>query len=339
MLNTISQVRDIQGVDLWVMDPMLRQIDDQKHLAENDLYRVRGVPGVAWAVPLFKGLGQVRLSDGNYEMAILLGLDDATLVGAPRELVVGSLADLRRPDAVLIDEAGYHHLWPGEPLQTGKVLQMSDRRAVVVGVCKTSRPFFWNVVVYTRYSQAKQYVAPERKMLSFVLAKAEAGQPADAVARRIQQATGLQALTREGFAQKTIDYYLRQTGIPANFGTTVLLGFLVGGAIAGQTFYTFTIENLRQFGALKAMGVSNAQIVGMVLLQALVVGSIGFGLGIGLAAMFGEIMTHYSAKLAFYMPWQVVAFTGIAVVFIAILASLLSVRRVLTLEPAIVFRG
>jgi putative ABC transport system permease protein len=87
------------------------------------------------------------------------------------------------------------------------------------------------------------------------------------------------------------------------------------------------------------MGVSNAQIVGMVLLQALVVSSIGFGLGIGLAAVFGEIMTHYSAKLAFYMPWQVVAFTGIAVVLIAILASLLSVRRVLTLEPAIVFRG
>jgi putative ABC transport system permease protein len=135
-----------------------------------------------------------------------------------------------------------------------------------------------------------------------------------------------------------MDYYLRQTGIPANFGATVLLGFLVGGAIAGQTFYTFTVENLKQFGALKAMGASNRQIVAMVLLQALVVSSIGFGIGIGLAAMFGEIMTSVSPKLAFFMPWPVVVFTGVAVVLIAALASLVSLRRVLILEPAEVFR-
>jgi putative ABC transport system permease protein len=339
MRNTVSQIRDLRGADLWVMDPHIRSVDDQLGMTESSLHRVRGVPGVAWAVPLYKGLGQVRLGDGKFENVILLGLDDATLVGAPRQLVAGSLAELRRPDAIIIDEAGFRHLWPGEPVTPGKTLEMNDRRAVVVGICKVNQPFFWNVVVYSRYSQAKQFVPPQRKLLSFVLAKAEPGQEPEDVCRRIRERTGLEALTEEAFAWKTIRYYLEQTGIPLNFGTTVLLGFLVGSAIAGQTFYTFTLENLRQFGALKAMGLGNRRIVGMVLLQALIVAVIGFGLGIGLAAVFGEIMTRQSAKLAFFMPWHVLAVTGLAVLLIAVLSSLLSVRRVLVLEPAMAFRS
>ena len=83
---------------------------------------------------------------------------------------------------------------------------------------------------------------------------------------------------------------MQRTGIPVNFGITVLLGFIIGAAIAGQTFYLFTIDNLKQFGALKAMGVSNGGIVGMVLVQGLVVGVLGYAIGFGLAAVAEEIM-------------------------------------------------
>jgi putative ABC transport system permease protein len=118
----------------------------------------------------------------------------------------------------------------------------------------------------------------------------------------------------------------------------VFLGFVVGCAIAGQTFYTFTLENLAQFGSLKAMGVSNLRLVGMVLMQALVVGVVGYGLGLGAAALFGEA-TRTSSRLAFYMAWQIPVLTAAAVALIMILASLISIRRVLVLEPGIVFRG
>ena len=131
---------------------------------------------------------------------------------------------------------------------------------------------------------------------------------------------------------------MRKTGIPINFGITVILGFIVGAAIAGQTFYLFTIENLKQFGALKAMGAGNGTLVVMILLQAVLVAFIGYGLGVGGAAAFGEL-TKSQAKLAFYMPWQVLVITGLAVVAMAVLAALLSIRKVLVLEPAIVFQG
>jgi putative ABC transport system permease protein len=145
-------------------------------------------------------------------------------------------------------------------------------------------------------------------------------------------------LTTSQFVWKTIGYYLGSTGIPINFGITVLLGFVVGTAIAGQTFYLFTIENLKQFGNLKAMGVTNGRLVGMILLQACVVGMLGFGIGVGFAALFFEGTKDITHLAGFHMPWQIVALTGAAVSLIVILSSLVSMRRVLMLEPAVVFR-
>ncbi|HUY88354.1 MAG TPA: ABC transporter permease [Pirellulales bacterium] len=338
MRLTISQIKDLEGAEIWVMDPNVQSIDDIKPLSENDLYRVRGVPGVQWAVRLYKGITRARTADGNFQQVILLGFDDATMVGAPHAIIAGDLADLRRPDALIMDEAGYRQLWPNEPFELGKTFEMNDRRAVLVGVCKARRTFQTIPIVYTRYSQAVGFVPSERKVLSFVLAEPERGIAAAEVCRRITELTGLQAATRDDFSWQTIMYFLKKTGIPINFGITVLLGFIVGTAIAGQTFYLFTIENLKQFGALKAMGAGNLRLMGMILFQAIVVGLIGYGLGVGAAAVFGRL-TRDTSKLAFFMPWQVLFGTGAAVALIALFSCLLSMRRVFVLEPAVVFQG
>jgi putative ABC transport system permease protein len=339
MLRTASQIQDIRDASIWVMDPNLQNVDEIKPLTENDLYRVRGVAGVAWAVRLYKNLTRVRIKDGSYRTVILLGLDDATLVGAPEDMVAGALENLRQPDAIIVDDAGFAYLWPGEPPEAGKVLEMNDHRALVVGLCKASPPFQTFPVIYTRYSQATQFAPRERNLMSFVLAEAEPGLRPHEVCARIHQQTGLQALTREEFTWKTISYYIHWTGIPVNFGITVALGFIVGAAVAGQTFYLFTLENLKQFGALKAMGLTNARILGMILLQALVVGSMGYSSGMGMAALFFDVTRNLPHLRGFGMPWQVMAGTAAAVSLIAFLASLLSIRRVWVLEPAVVFRG
>jgi putative ABC transport system permease protein len=216
-------------------------------------------------------------------------------------------------------------------------LEMNDHRAIVVGVCEATRTFQSNAVVYTKYSRAKSFAPQERKVLSYVLAKADDHADPIVIAKRIAAQTGLRARTSHQFIWDTIWYYFQYTGIPVNFGITTLLGFLVGTAIAGQTFYNFTIENLKQFGALKAMGATNLKIVAMILLQATVVGLLGYGLGVGLAAAFG--LSTSGGELAFYTPWELLPITGCAVVLICILSSILSVRRVIVLEPAVVFRG
>lgn len=336
--RTASQISDVRDANIWVMDNKVRFFDEVPGLPENDLHRVRGVPGVDWAVRLYKGQLLARLKDGDSRSLIVFGLDDATFVGAPSEVIVGQLSDLHRPDSVIIDKAGYEYMWPGEPYRLGRELQINDRRAVVVGVCKASAPFTTMPVLFARYSTAAGFMPKQRHMLSFVLAQSADGEEAEAVCHRIQQQTGLMALTRDQFIRKTIVYFLGSTGIPVNFGITITLGFIVGAAVTGQTFYLFTIENLRQFGALKAMGVTNVRLVGMILLQGLLVGGCGFGIGVGLTALF-FIRTNQITHLAgLHMTWLGLGGTGAAVLLIISITSLISIRKVLVLEPAIVFR-
>ncbi|MFY8056190.1 MAG: ABC transporter permease [Planctomycetaceae bacterium] len=340
MRRTSSQIIDITSADIWVMDQRQRNVDDIRPMPDSRLGRVRGVTGVEWAVRLSKSMIRVRTLNGDFTQGILVGVDDASFTGAPLEMLQGHHADLRRPDGVILDFDGYRQLFPGEPVRVGRVLDMNDRRAVVVGICRVTPPFQTFPVIYTRYSQAVQFMPPQRNTLSFILARAERGQQPQKLAQRISRQTGLKALTWDEFFWLNIGYYIENTGIPVNFGITVTLGFIVGGAIAGQTFYLFTLENLRQFGSLKAMGVTNFRLIGMILLQASIVGIMGYGIGLGGSALFFELMERSGqADLrGMWVPWQVAVIAAAAVGVIIVLSSLLSLRRVLVLEPAMVFR-
>jgi len=346
MTRTYGSISDLGQPDVWVMDPKVQFIDDIKPLQDTELYRVRGVDGVEWAVPLYKGLLKARLSNGNFQTCNVFGLDDATLIGGPPEMVEGRVEDLRRADGVIVDEyAAVGKLanppafegGPSTPLQIGDVIELNDHRAIVVGICRVQRTFQSQPVVYTTYSRATRFAPRERKLLSFVLVAAKSGVDPHELCARIEATTGLAAETREDFKWKTVLYFMKYTGIPINFGIAVLLGFLVGTAIAGQTFYNFTLDNLKQFGALKAMGAGNGTLLRMILLQALLVGIIGYGLGVGAAAMFGHLSRN--SELAFRLPWQILAVTAASVTLICMLAALISIHKVVKLEPAIVFKG
>ena len=339
MDRTTSQIKDIKDANIWVMDPKTQYFDEVKALTDDDVYRVRGVSGVEWAVPLFKGQPRAKAFDGNFRVVIMLGVDDATLVGAPRDMVLGSPENLRKPDAVLVDRVGYEFFFPKQPYTLGRTLELNDHRVTIEGIFNSSAPFQNLPVFYARYSQALTYVGRERNQLSFVLAKAAPGLSDTEVSRRIGAATGLHAATGSEFGWQTIRYYIAHTGIPVNFGITIAIALVVGTIVAGQTFYIFTLENLKQFGALKAIGVTNGRITGMILLQALIVGMIGYSIGIAMTAAFFEITKNNLDLRGFVLFWQIAAGTAAVVLFIVMAASLMSIRRVLVLEPAVVFRG
>lgn len=339
MTRPASQIQDVVDADIWVMDPQTLYSNEVYALRDYDLYRVRSVPGVEWAVPLYKGNGRAKGPDGRFRTVILMGVDDATLVGAPRKMLMGSIHDLDQPDAAIIDKAGYLYFFPGQPLETGKTLQMNEKRVLIVGISDASAPFESFPVLHTRYSQALGFVGRERNLLSFVLAKPKDGASAEKICRGIEEATGLRARSTAEFSLDAFLFYLRNTGIPVNFGITVVIALVVGTVIPGQTFYIFTVESLKQFGALKAIGVTNRRIVGMILLQALVVGGTGYALGMGITAAFFARTMNYLPTRGIIFPWQVMAAVGVVVLLVVGLASLISVRRVLVLEPAVVFRG
>jgi putative ABC transport system permease protein len=344
--RTGSIVTDITNVDLLVCDSMTEFLDDVKPMSETAVTRIRGVEGVAWAVRMYKGPIKARMAGGKYRSCIVIGLDDATLIGGPSRMVEGELADLRETDGVIIDRIDAQKLLsqpgarPGDPrvpLRVGDIMELNDRRARVVGICDNTRPFISQPVIYTTHSRALQFAPPERQQTSLVLVKAKPGADLGRVAGDIERVEGLSAYTPRELIWKTVGYYLRNTGIPANFGVTILLAFIVGAAITGQTFYLFTVDNLRFFAALKAMGAGHGKLVWMMALQALVVGFVGYGIGAGLATLF--FASFKGTELDFNVHWQLFAFAGAGVAAVIILAGALSIQKVLRLEPAAVFKS
>jgi putative ABC transport system permease protein len=358
MSRTYGFIRDTSQPDLWVVDADRMFVDDQKPLRDTEVDRVRSVSGVAWAVPLYKGLLAAKLPTGERETVDLVGIDDATLIGGPPRMIVGKVEDLRLPDAVIVDEASIatklavpKDLPVGESLRTfdpnaevprrsiavGDVLELNERRAVVVGIARTTPTFQNQPVLYTTYSRAKQFSPPNRRTVSMVLVKALPGIDIETLRKAIEHETGLLAFTQDAWSWRTMMYWLKQTGIPINFGMAILLGFLVGVAIAGQMFYNFTLDNLKYFGAMKAMGASTPRLLSMVALQASVAAVIGLGIGLGATAAFGFLIP--GNRLAFRMIWQIPVITGVAVMVICVGSALLSMLRVVRLDPAEVFKS
>jgi putative ABC transport system permease protein len=344
MSRTFSFVTDIGLPDIWVVDPTVQYIEDVKPMRDTEVLRVRGTEGVQWAVGMYKGALQARLEDGTFQNCTIIGLDDSTLIGGPPKMITGQLSALRQAYAVIVDEAGARGKLARRaadgrriPLKVGDNLELNDNRCVVVGICRVTQTFQNIPIIYMTYSRATLVAPSQRKMLSFVLAKAKPGAETRAVCARIG-ALGLKAYTPTEFKKLTFWYFLKYTGMPINFLTVVTLGFIVGVAISGQTFYNFTLDNLRYFGTLKAMGTTNRKLLRMISLQAAEVGAIGYGLGIGAASAWGGLLSGRT-QIAFQFPWQLMLISAAAVLVICVGAAVLSIRKVMKLEPAIVFRS
>jgi len=336
MTWTQSGITNINA-PVWVTDPNINQVEEIKPLADTTVNVVRSVPGVEWAVPLYKGVQRARLRDGNYEQIALIGIDSSTLIGRPVTVIEGNIEELRSPEAVAVDQTGVERLGGPDKIKVGTTFEINDHRVRIVALVYAQKSFQNFPFVYTTYKRALEVTPPERRKLSYVLASPVDGVSPEELARRIHEQTGLGAYTKEQFGWKTVKWMLKNTGIGVNFGTTVLLGFIVGMAISGQTFYLFTIENLRQFGALKAIGASTGMLARMILLQSFTVGVIGYGMGVGLATVFG--LTASGGALPFNETWPLLGGVGVSLLMICSVSSAISIRKLAKLEPAVVFRG
>ncbi|WP_324826690.1 ABC transporter permease [Qipengyuania zhejiangensis] len=333
-----SGVYNVGNPDVWVMDEVSRTTEVNYAMPSTALDKVRGVPGVEWAVPHLRAAASVRSGDGDLEGVAIIGVDDATLIGLPKNMVEGSIDVLSQPDSVIIDDTGVIRLFEDGRDPIGQRLELNDQRAVIRGIADAIPSFTSQVTLYTKYSQALSYVPGTRNRLSFVLVGAADGVTAEELVTRIESETGLRARTRADFAQDGIDFIIENTGIPLNFGITVALGFIVGVAIVGLTFSLFIRDNIKQFGALKAIGVTNSKISAMVAAQAGLVGLIGYGLGVlGTVAFISSFSGNPFFK-GFYIPWQIPLISLTAVVLILALTGWLALRNVLKTEPASVFR-
>lgn len=339
MARTAGAIYAITENDIWVMDKRVRYIEEVEPMRDVELTNIRSVAGVQWAVPFYKGLSTIRMPDGLTQQVQLIGVDDVTLVGNCPQKILGDPTSIRNPQTAMMDMNGYAFTWPGKKVQLGNYIELNDNRLIVNAICDVHPTFFTFPILYVSYDTVRDIMPPQRNRLPFVLVKAKAGQDVQQLTKAIEAQTGLQALTRDDFAWRSINYILERTGIPINFGITIVLGAIIGAAITAQTFYIFVVENLKQFAAMKVVGVTNMQLFKLVMTQAAIVGLIGYGMGIGFTALFFEATKNTPALKGFVLHWQVMAGTFVVISMIIVLSILFSLRKVFRLDPAIVFRG
>lgn len=356
MQRSYALVSDIPDADIWVMDPAVEYVDEPAPLSATALDRVRSVQGVAWASPLYTGSLRTRLPNGAFRSALVIGIDDSTLFGAPAHIVEGDALSLRSADAVIADQAGARTflrmpivppvLLPGwrmpdlsaatRPLALGDELLVNDRRVVVVGIADLGTRFLSKPIMYMTYSQAQRLAPRERNLLSFVLVKAAQGEETTALASRIQEATGLRARTRVQFQDDTYDYYVRSTGVVQRIGLMVAIGAIIGITVSALLLYMFTMENLPHYGTLLALGTQRGTLVRMIAVQAVICSAAGYGLGVGGSCLVGTFVK--SSAMPFLPTYWNMATTAVTVTVVAVISSVLSGWRVLRLEPGVVFR-
>lgn len=257
-------------------------------------------------------------------------------------MVQGTLQALRNDNAIIVDQVGSEtklasHSTTGTiPLQVGDTMELNDHYARVVGICQVSRTFQSQPVIYTTYDRATYFAPAQRKSLSFIIAHSKPDVDVKKVCQQISKQTGLLAYTAADMKFLTLKYYVHYTGIFVNFGVAIILGFIIGTAIAGQTLYNFTVDNIRFFAIFKAMGADNGLLMRMVLLQALFVSIIGWGIGIGFASLFG--LLSKGTELSFSMPLFLYLGSAASILLISLSSACICMRTVRSIDPAIVFK-
>ena len=324
------------GASMWVMDPAVQTVQNSIGMPDYVLDAVRSIQGVAFAVPFYSGGGLVKLSDGTYQSVTVIGLDDTTLFGRPA-LLEGRIEDLYGENAfVVLKDPEYRKL---RRPAVGTEFQINDHRGVVVGLAKAASAGLFGVpTLYTTYSRVLQYLPTPRFTISYVLVEPKSVADVPRIQQEVR-ALGYLALTKEEFIDRISNFYKFQTGVGTNILIMTVMSFIVGLSVSGQTFYTFVLENLDRFGALKAIGTKSRDLILMILFQASFTALTGYGLGVGLCAL---LITAAKLRLPSYAStityWNL-AVAFVMVLIIAAVSSYMGVRKVLRIEPFDIFRS
>ena len=324
------------GARVWVMDPAVNTVANTIPLPDYVLDAVRSIQGVKYAVPLYSGGALVKLRDGTYQAVTVIGLDDATLFGRP-ELLEGKIEDIYAENGfIVVKDSEFKKL---ESPTLGSDFELNDHQGVVVGIGRAvSIGLFGVPTLYTTYNRAIQYIPSLRFTASYLLVEPKSEGEIPEIQRQVHR-LGYLALTREQFVQKISNFYKYQTGIGINILIMTAISFIVGLSISGQTFYTFILENLEKFGALKAIGAKGSELVIMILFQAFFTCLIGYGLGVGLSALMIAIAKLRLPDYASMITYLNLGMALGMVLIIAGISSYIGMRKVLRIEPFDIFRG
>jgi putative ABC transport system permease protein len=333
-MESASGLIDHSDADVWVTAKGNDNFDFAAPMSDRAVYRIAEVPGVAKVEKVVLAFGQLKNDRGDAEGVQILGLEPHATMLKPWDLVAGDADDIAQSDGILVDETEYAKLHIDH---VGQRAEVTGVRARVVGLTHGIRSFTTSPFVWTNLVSARAYSNLNHDSVTYVLVKAAPGTDPIELRSRLSQLSHLDAFTKAELSSRTRAYWSERTGIAAGIFTTTLIGVIVGIVVVGQILYSGTLEHLKEYGTLKAMGGANLEIVRVIFYQAIFSAALGFVVGATLSFGAKHVMTAKNLSVVFSPG--LIATTAVMTVMMCVGAAMLSVVKVLRLDPASVFKG
>jgi putative ABC transport system permease protein len=333
--TTTSNLIDHSGADFWVVSRGVGYLEVATPFSEKNLYHARATPGVAVAEKFIVRFSIWKQADGSQHNCEVVGLDPDSSMGRPWNVVEGDVRSLKLPDTVIVDRFYLSKLGVS---RVGDAVEIRGVRARVVGFTEGIRTFTTSPLAFTSFKSAQRYGPVDQDQTTFLLIKAAPGWDLERVRAGLKaRLTDVDVLTTREFSGMTTHYWMFGTGAGVTVILAAVLGLLVGVVVVAQTIYAATIDHIREFGTLKAMGATNGYIYRIILQQAAISAAIGYGVGIVVAILAEHSSRHGGANIVLPVPVRAGLF-GLTLAM-CVSAAMVSINKVTKIDPAMVFRG
>jgi putative ABC transport system permease protein len=333
--TTTSGLIDRSQADLWITGARVPYIESGVPFSERKLSTALATPGIAHATKYIARFSQWQRHDGRQENVMVVGFDPGQSLGGPWNVVDGRIEDLKQPDNVFIDEIYKAKLGVS---RVGETVEIRGHRARVAGFTRGIRSFTTSPYVFTSFKSAQDFTTTSEDQTVYMLATVAPGEPVGEVRQRLlARLKDVDVLTTREFSAKTQFYWMFTTGAGVAVLLAALLGLVVGVVVVAQTIYATTMDHLREYGTLKAMGATNGYLYRVIVQQAVISAVVGYAL----AMVVSAFVVNGSAKggAAILLPWPMaVGMLGLTIVMCTG-AAIVSINKVTRLDPAVVFKG
>lgn len=316
--------------DFWVTQAGMQDMFHSRSLLpdnlKSEIERIEGVESVNKFLA-----GKIVFKIGNEDKALfLVGFDTTNMIGKPLKVVSGQ--EIPLTNEIIIDRV----FTQKNNLKIGDEIYIKDRDFKIVGISEGG-----NMVLY-QYAFVRQEEVQELFNLvgrtNFFLVKIKKDFKTEEVSKKIQEnITEVDVLTQSKFVDDNRKV-VRETFLPILLVLS-LIGVAVGVAVVGLTIYTATIEKSREFGILKAIGMENHSLYQIVFTQSLISAILGFVLGLGLSYLVAFLANLFVPEFAVSIEVFTLFLTFLAAVLMGIIASYIPLRRIVRIDPALVFKA
>ena len=330
-----SNLIDHSGADLWITSKNVPYVEQGVAFSERKLNQVRAVEGVADAQKIIAHWAQWKRHDGGEDSVMVVGLNVDDSLERPWNLVDGRVQDLKSPDAVILDELYKQKLGV---TRVGEVFEIGGYRARVVGFTRGIRSFTTSPFVFTTFKNAQDYTRLREDQTLFILVKVAPGANVEQVRRDLlARVTDVDVFTTGQFSHMTTFYWMFTTGAGVAVLIAAVLGLVVGFVVVAQTIYATTMDHIREYGTLKAMGAPNSYVYKVIMKQAAISAVIGYVLGM-IVSVF-VVQGSQKGGAAILMPAPMAVGMFFLTLAMCVGAALVSINKVTRIDPAMVFKG